>query len=152
MKQGYFAIGIYHPLKSVNIGSLYRSAYCFGASYIFTIGHRFHKQSSDTVRSWRHIPLFNYPSSEDFINNLPYDCLIIGVEQDLKSKPIHGFAHPKRAIYLLGSEDIGLPKHILDLCHDIIEIPSKQCLNVSMAGSIVMFDRINKADNHKYQE
>lgn len=150
--QGYFAIGIYHPLKSVNIGSLYRSAYCFGASYIFTIGQKYHKQSSDTVRSWKNIPLFNYPTSEDFKNFVPYDCLIIGVEQTSKAKQIHSFAHPRRAIYLLGSEDQGLSDSILKLCHDIIEIPSKQCLNVAMAGSIVMFDRLNKNNTHKYQE
>ena len=149
---GYFAIGIYHPMKSVNLGSLYRSAYCFGASYIFTVGHRFHKQNSDTVRSWRHIPLFNYQTSEDFLKNRPHDCLIIGIEQTTKAKQIHGFAHPKRAIYLLGAEDKGLPGHILNLCNDVIEIPSKQCLNVAMAGSIVMFDRINKSNTHKYQE
>ena len=148
---GYFAIGIYHPLKSVNIGSLYRSAYCFGASYIFTVGQKYHRQSADTTESWKHMPLFNYQTSEDFKKSAPHDCLIIGIEQTTKAKLIHGFVHPKRAIYLLGAEDKGLPENILRLCNDVIEIPSKQCLNVAMAGSIVMFDRLNKNEDRKWQ-
>lgn len=34
----YFAIGIYHPKTEMNMGTLWRSAYQLGASYIFTIG------------------------------------------------------------------------------------------------------------------
>src|SRR4029077_13318153 len=104
------------------------------------------------VQSWKQIPLFNYQTLEDFRKSIPQSCLLIGIEQSNKSKLIHSFAHPKRAIYLLGCEDTGLPEFVLDSCHDIISIPSKQCLNVAIAGSIVIFDRLNKADNHKYQE
>lgn len=149
---GYFGIGVYHPLKSVNIGTLYRSAYCFGASFIFTIGKKYHNQSSDTVNSWKHIPLFNYLTLEDFRKSIPSSCLVIGIEQTNKSKQIHGFSHPKQAIYLLGTEDTGLPDIALKACQDIIEIPSKQCLNVAVAGSIVMFDRLNKTKTFSYQE
>ena len=34
----YFEIGVYHPKKEVNIGTLWRTAYQLGASVIFTIG------------------------------------------------------------------------------------------------------------------
>ena len=63
--RGYFGIGVYHAKKDVNIGTLWRSAYIFGASFIFTIGRRFPKQASDTVKAFRHIPLFEYQTIEE---------------------------------------------------------------------------------------
>ena len=60
MKRGYFAIGIYESKTETNIGTLWRSAYNFGADFIFTIGKRYKKEPSDTTKSERHIPLYGY--------------------------------------------------------------------------------------------
>lgn len=68
----------------------------------------------------------------------------MGIEKTADSRNIRNFVHPERCIYLLGAEDYGLPKDILDKCYSVIHIESKYCLNVSIAGSIVMFDRKNK--------
>ncbi len=54
------------------------------------------------------------------------------------------FTHPERAIYLLGAEDTGLPESVQSLCQSIIHIKSPMCLNVAVAGSIIMYDRISK--------
>lgn len=141
--RGYFGIGIFHPKKNVNIGTLWRSAYNFGASFIFTIGRSGIKQSSDTTKAHRHIPLFEYKTFEEFYKSLPYGCDLIGVEQDKKSLDLQSFIHPERAVYLLGAEDNGLPQKILNKCSGLVEIDSPLCLNVSVAGSIVMYDRQN---------
>lgn len=58
MKRGYFGIGVYHPKNVINIGTLWRSANCFGADFLFTIGHRYKHQGSDTLKTYRHIPLY----------------------------------------------------------------------------------------------
>jgi tRNA G18 (ribose-2'-O)-methylase SpoU len=58
--------------------------------------------------------------------------------------PIADFKHPERCIYLLGAEDSGLTKEAINKCHEIIILPGTFCLNVSVAGSIVLFDRIQK--------
>src|ERR1051325_8491179 len=113
MNRGYFGIGIYHPKTPINIGTLWRSAHNFGASFIFTIGRRYQKEPSDTTKAYRHIPLFNYASFADFNRNRPYDCPIIAIEQSKKSISITRFPHPERAIYLLGAEDHGIPPNIL---------------------------------------
>lgn len=143
--RGYFGIGIYHPKTKVNIGTLWRSAYIYGASFIFTIGKRYKVQGSDTMKSYRHIPLFNYLSFSDFIKALPYDSRLACIELDDRAVPLSDYAHPQRVVYLLGAEDNGLPETVLK-GRDIIQIPSAKhfCLNVSTAGSIVMYDRFIK--------
>jgi tRNA G18 (ribose-2'-O)-methylase SpoU len=144
MNRGFFGIGIQNVKTETNIGTLWRSAFIFGASFIFTIGNRYKRQASDTTQSWRHIPLYNYESFEDFYKSMPYDCQLIGIELDDKSIPIAEFKHPERCIYLLGAEDSGLTNEAINKCHQLIILPGTFCLNVSVAGSIVLFDRIQK--------
>lgn len=145
MSHGYFGIGIYHPKSEVNQGTLWRSAYAFGASFIFTVGRRYQSQSSDTPNTWKHIPAYHYKTMDELINFLPIGCPIVGVELDARSSPVNQFEHPARCCYLLGAEDHGLPPSIISRCHRLIQIPSlKMCLNVATAGSIVMYDRATR--------
>lgn len=151
--RGYFGIGIQNAKTELNIGTLWRSAFIMGASFIFTIGHRYKRQASDTPESWKHIPLYNYDTFDDFYKSIPYDCQLIGIELSDRSIPIAEFKHPERCIYLLGAEDNGLTNEAINKCHKIVVLPGTYCMNVSVAGSIVLFDRIQKTlpDNHKYQ-
>ena len=140
-----FAIGIYQPKTKENIGTLWRSAYIMGATFIFTIGKRYKTQASDTCKAERQIPCFNFETFADFEKNRPQNMLIIPVENCQNSISLQEFEHPKQAVYLLGAEDKGLPKEITEKYQSvIINTPKKICLNVSTTGSIVMFDRINK--------
>ena len=146
MSRGYFGIGIENTKNAMNVGTLWRSANILGASFIFTIGRRYKRQSSDTLETWRHIPLFTLDSFEEFYKfALPYDCRLVGIEMEERATPIKEYKHHQRAVYLLGSEDNGLSKNAIDTCHDLIVLPGKFSLNVAVAGSLVMFDRINKS-------
>lgn len=145
MPSNYFGIGILQYKKDVNIGTLWRSAYNFGASYIFTIGRKYNIQAADTVKSYRQIPVFNYLDKDDFINHLPYNARLVCVELDDSSIPIGNFVHPRQAVYLLGPENGSIPKSLIDRSYACIKIPSARCLNVAVAGSIVMYDRTVKA-------
>jgi tRNA G18 (ribose-2'-O)-methylase SpoU len=142
--QGYFAIGVYRCRTEHNIGTLWRSAYILGASFIFTVDHKYKKQTSDVVKAWSRIPLFHHKSFDDLLNNIPHDCRLVGIELDENATFLHEFEHPKRAIYLLGSEDEGLPQEILDKCHYTIKLPGNSSLNVAVTGSIVLHDRVSK--------
>ena len=141
MTRGYFAIGIYNSKTPDNLGTLWRSAWNFGAAYIFTIGKRYDRQPSDTINVSKHIPLFQYKRWEDFDAARPHDCPLIAVEQSEKSIDLTTASHPERAIYLLGAEDNGLSPVILKRCQSILHIPTLSCINVAVAGSIVMYDR-----------
>lgn len=142
--RGYFGIGIEHAKTEYNIGTLWRSAQIMGASFIFTIRNRYKKQSSDTMKTFRHIPLIHYADFEDFYNHMPFDCRLVGIELDERAVEISKFQHPERCIYLLGAEDHGLTKEALNKCHIIVQLPGDFCLNVSTAGAITMYDRLEK--------
>lgn len=141
---GYFGIGCLGMKTSMNYGSLFRTAQIFGADFIFLIGQRFKEQATDTMKSFRHIPVFNYKDFKDFNDHRPYNCRLIGIELTESATPIKHFVHPKQACYLLGSEDNGLTKEAINSCQNIIVLPGERSLNVAVAGSIVLFDRINK--------
>lgn len=141
-KSGFFGIGILHGKNSLNYGTLFRTAQIFEADFIFLIGKRFKNQASDTMKSWRHIPTYSYENFEQFNQMRPFDCKLIGIEMIESATPISDFKHPKQACYLLGAEDSGLSNEALKACHEIIYLPGERSLNVSVAGSIVLYDRI----------
>ena len=140
--RGYFEIGIYHGKTSDNIGTLWRSAYQLGAAGIFTIGRRYRKQASDTPKAWRHIPLRNYLTFDEFVNALPFNSQIVPIE--MGGTPLSKVTHPERAIYLLGAEDHGLPQNILDKYSLNISLEgiNQKSFNVAVAGSLVMYHRV----------
>lgn len=139
--RGFFAIGIQNTKTVQNIGTLWRSASILGAQYIFTVGARYKHQSSDTLKSWKHIPLFHYLTMEELLEGLPHDCLLVGVELDQKSIPVTSFSHPERCVYLLGAEDNGLTPDAIKTCHKLVQLPGDKCMNVAVAGSLIMYDR-----------
>ena len=129
--RGYCGIGIYNGKTEVNVGTLWRSAYCFDADFIFTIGKRYKKQASDTVQAHRHIPLWHFDTFEDFHKHIPYDCQLVGVELCDGAKQLETFVHPERAIYILGQEDSPNGKPAPDLfllAAKKMGVPPAQCL------------------------
>ncbi|PIE46117.1 MAG: rRNA methyltransferase [Gammaproteobacteria bacterium] len=140
----FYGIGIMHARKAENIGTLWRSAYIMGASFIFTVDRQYKKQSSDVVTTPSRIPLYHYKDLSDLIAHLPYGAPLIGIEMTDKAVLVSDFEHPKRAVYLLGSETNGLSQKTIDSCHYTIKLPGNFSLNVAVAGSIVMHDRISK--------
>lgn len=143
-KSGYFGIGCIGMKNTDNYGTLFRTAQIMNADFIFLIGRRFKRQSSDTMKSWKHIPLFEYDNFSQFQKHRPYGCELIGIEIIEGSTPIKDFKHPKQACYLLGAEDTGLTREAIESCQEVVHLPGERSLNVSVAGSIVLFDRIMK--------
>ena len=62
--------------------------------------------------------------------------------------PLQDFAHPPRAVYVLGSEDNGLNRPIVEACQCHVALPKwfgrSASYNVAMAGTLVMYDRMIK--------
>ena len=58
--------------------------------------------------------------------------------------PLEDFQHPLDAVYILGSEDTGLPTAIQRVCHDTISLSSENyaSYNVAVAGSLIMYHRM----------
>ncbi|MDX1471518.1 MAG: RNA methyltransferase [Flavobacteriaceae bacterium] len=139
--RGFFGIAMYYPKYEDNWGSLIRTANILGANFVACIGPRFQPQCSDTMKSHRHLPVFEYSTFEEFYEHLPYDCKLIGIELAENAVELGKFKHPHRAIYLLGAEDFGLPEKVLTKCHDLVKLKGERSMNVSIAGSIVLYHR-----------
>lgn len=145
MERGYTGIGIYRGKYADNIGTLWRSAQLYGADFIFTIANRYTGHRTDTLKTPRHIPLFQFQNYEDFQNSMPLNADIVCIEQGGKHQLAEA-NHPEQSIYLLGAEDDGLPEDVMR-GNQTIEIETEQprSMNVATAGSIVLHDRyVNK--------
>jgi tRNA(Leu) C34 or U34 (ribose-2'-O)-methylase TrmL len=143
MRRGYFGIGIYHPKTTENIGTLWRSAHNFDADFIFTVGARYHKQPSDTTKAHRHVPLYHYKDMADLKSHLPQGAELVFVEQAEGSADLPEFEHPEAALYVLGAEDYGVPEDEMR-GYRKVAIATPLCLDVAVAGSIVLYDRQTK--------
>lgn len=139
--KGFFAIGIHNAKNETNVGTLWRTANLFGAAFIFTVGRRYRKQASDTMKTPRDIPLFHFADVDALHAHLPHACRLIGVELTDTAKPSHLHGHAEQCCYLLGSEDNGLPAYALDRCHAVIKLPGTRSMNVAVAGGLVLYDR-----------
>ena len=143
--RGFCGIGVVNSKASANIGTLWRSADAFGASFIFTVARRYSYQSTDNWKTPRRVPLFNFATIADLRAHLPMECRLVGVEIDEAAAMLPDFKHPEQACYLLGAEDHGLTTEARAACHHLVVIPgAHRCINVATAGSIVLYDRATR--------
>ena len=119
-----------------------RSAHGFGASFTFTVGatYRASEAQADTSKGQLHLPHYNWSMLDDMA--LPHGCKLVGVELVEKAIDLPSFRHPLRAAYVLGPERGVLSEALLARCDYVVKIPTSFCINVAMAGAIVMYDRV----------
>src|SRR5436305_14498832 len=141
--RGYFGIGAEGVSKSANVGALLRTGHAFGASFCFTIGAGWDaraQRSADTADTPRHVPLWRFESVAAAV--LPRECVLVGVELLDEAVDLPSFRHPLNAAYVLGPEQGSLSPDLLARCDHVVRIPSSFCINLAMAGAIVMYDRV----------
>lgn len=141
--RGYFGIGVQEISKEQNVGNLVRSAHSFGASFFFTIAPSVDVRGirqTDTSDAFDHMPYFQYDSVATL--EMPKGCQLVGVELIEDSIELPSFRHPTRAAYVLGPEMGSLSRDLVARCDHIIKIPMQFCVNVGVAGAIVMYDRL----------
>lgn len=141
--RGYFGIGVEQISKEGNLGNLVRSAHAFGASFFFTVQPEIDVAAvrvSDTSGAFDHLPYYQYDSPSRL--SLPMECTLVGVELTPDAVELPSFRHPTRAAYILGPEMGHLSEEIQAQCDHIIKIPMKFCVNVGVAGALVMYDRM----------
>jgi tRNA G18 (ribose-2'-O)-methylase SpoU len=141
--RGYFGIGVEGISKPMNLGNLLRSAHAFGASFFFTVSPAFNAREvarSDTSEAARHLPLYTYATPAEI--NLPKGCRLVGVELNDEAMDLPSFKHPLAAAYILGPERGSLSPEATARCDLVVKIPTKFCVNVGIAGAIVMYDRL----------
>ena len=139
--RGYFAIGAERISKAMNLGNIMRSGHAFGASFTFTIGASYAalEARADTSKGQYHLPHYNWRSLDEIA--LPNGCKLVGIELTETAVDLPSFLHPMRAAYVLGPERGSLSPELLARCDQVVKIPTRFCINVAMAGAIVMYDR-----------
>ncbi|MBV5335763.1 RNA methyltransferase [bacterium] len=141
--RGYFAVGVERISKPGNVGNLLRSAHAFGASFFFAIDPApdlYELKCVDTSDAAAHLPTYVYDSVDSM--TLPRDCVLVGVELTDDAIDLPSFRHPPRAAYVLGAERESLSPELTARCDHVVKIPTAFCVNVGVAGAIVMYDRM----------
>ena len=125
------------------MGALMRTAHAFSASFCFSIGAGWDARAgrhSDTADTPSHVPFWRYQTVDDLI--LPRECTLVGIELLDDAADLPSFRHPLSAAYVLGPERAGLSPALLARCAHVVRIPTRFALNLSVAGALVLYDRL----------
>ena len=142
MMRGFFGVGAEAISKPMNLGALMRTAHAFGASFFFTIDAAPKVREAyraDTSRAFDHLPYYAFDTVESVL--LPKGCALVGVELLDEAVELPAFRHPPAAAYVLGRERGSLSPALVARCAHTVQIPTRFCLNVGLAGALVMYDR-----------
>jgi tRNA G18 (ribose-2'-O)-methylase SpoU len=139
--RGYFGIGAEAISKPMNLGNLIRSAHAFGASFAFLVDAHYtvREARSDTSQAEKQLPVYRFDSPADMI--LPKSCKLVGVELLDEAVDLPSFRHPLNAAYIFGPERGSLTPDMVERCDHVVKIPTRFCINLAVAGAIVMYDR-----------
>lgn len=141
--RGYFGIGVEGLSKPMNLGNLLRTTHAFGGSFFFTVAPDMavrKVQRADTSHAAESLPTYIFDSVGKIL--LPRGCKLIGVELTEDAVDLPSFHHPKAAAYVLGPERGSLSPALQARCDQVVKIPMKFCVNVGIAGALVMYDRL----------
>ena len=146
--RGYFGVGVEGISKGFNLGNLVRSSHAFGASFFFTVNASVSYQeikASDTSHADIHLPFYAHEKIDGLA--LPKGCELVGVELLDDAVDLPSFRHPLRAAYVLGPEKGNLSPEMVARCSHVVKIPAKFCVNVGIAGALVIYDRMISLGN-----
>jgi tRNA G18 (ribose-2'-O)-methylase SpoU len=140
--RGYFGIGAEGISKPLNVGNLVRSAHAFGASFLFLVDahHTIETAHADTSEAERQVPMYRFDSVAGLL--LPRGCALVGIELLDEAVELPSFRHPLNAAYVFGPERSSLSPEMARRCDHLVKIPTRFCINLAVAGAIVMYDRM----------
>ncbi|HEY1096470.1 MAG TPA: TrmH family RNA methyltransferase [Alphaproteobacteria bacterium] len=141
--RGYFGIGVERSSKWLNAGNLLRTTHAFGGSFFFFVNPALdfkEVKMADTASSTGSLPVYQFASANELL--LPKGCQLVGVELTDDAVDLPRFYHPAQAAYVLGPEMGSLSPEMQKRCDRIVKIPMKFCVNVGIAGAIIMYDRL----------
>lgn len=144
------AIVLEDPKFARNVGFVLRSAYNFGMEQLWVTGDRIDfdgRKGQPLPREERFKEYARVPTirSERPIDRFPRGTTVIGVELVPGAMPLTYFEHPDNAVYVFGKEDGGISKGMRTMVHQFVFISTHSCLNLAMAVSVVLYDRLYKA-------
>ena len=127
----------------MNLGNLVRSAHAFGASFVFLVARRVQPARGEL----RHVAgraaaagLRLRRTSRRCGCRAAAGWWAVELVDDAVDLP--SFRHPLNAAYVFGPERSSLSPAMLARCDHVVRIPTRFCINLAVAGAVVMYDRM----------
>lgn len=139
------AILLIDPKYPHNLGAIVRTCAAFGVRDVRYTGNRIDRRLSELSRLPREERMRGYRSVDWRRTDRPFDdfpmLTPVAIEVRENSESLPAFEHPADALYVFGPEDGSLTNVTLRHCHRFVAIPTRHCLNLSIAVSTVLYDR-----------
>ena len=146
--------------SAYNVGSIFRSADCFGVQKLYLTGttprpvdrfNRAQKEIAKTALGAEKAILWEYTegAKEVIVRAKKESYYIIAIEQAEKSIDVAACTRKiqkekiEKILCIFGNEVEGVSKDILKLCDEVIEIDmkgKKESLNVSVCAGVVLYE------------
>ena len=143
-----FAIAAWEISKEHNVGSLVRTAHAAAAEEVILLGDReWNIEAARTADLFTEI--VQLPADTGALRTHVHERRwnLVAVELTENSTNLFEAEYPDRPCFLLGAEIGGVPPELLDDAELIVQIPQwglVPCLNLAVAGSIVVYDHLAK--------
>lgn len=145
MPAGRTFIGLINPKTPSNVGTIMRASGCYGVEKVFYTGQRYNYASkfiTDTKDVHERIPLQWVETIGEAVSA---GIKLVAVELAEGATPLPEYQHPENALYIFGPEDSSVPQDILNLCEDVVYIPTIGCMNLAATVNVLLYDRMAKS-------
>jgi tRNA(Leu) C34 or U34 (ribose-2'-O)-methylase TrmL len=139
------AIILTNPKFPHNVGAVVRSASCWGVKQVWWTGDRIRFDNKHRLPREERMKGYKDVEIRQFDN--PFDqfdlskVVPVAIELQRGAESLPQFEHPENALYIFGPEDGSISPTFKSYCHRFVVIPTKHCLNLSVAVSIVLYER-----------
>jgi tRNA(Leu) C34 or U34 (ribose-2'-O)-methylase TrmL len=142
------AVVLVDPKYPHNVGSVVRTAACFGIPQVWYTGTRAREKWQDMKRLPREERMPRYTDKVRviqgrgrFLGEFGPVAVPVCVEVHPTAEDLTTFEHPLHAVYIFGPEDGDLDKGIKSACHRFVTVPSDGPLNLAVTVGIVLAHR-----------
>jgi tRNA G18 (ribose-2'-O)-methylase SpoU len=143
-----FAIAAWEISKEHNVGTLVRTAHAAAAEEVILLGEReWNVEAARTADLYTEIVQLPADTGAFRTHVEKRRWNLVAVELTEDSTNLFDAEYPDRPCFLLGAEIGGVPPELLDDAELIVQIPQwglVPCLNLAVAGSIVVYDYLAK--------
>lgn len=141
------SIAVVRAKNPFNVGAIIRVAHSFLVREIFLIGvEPFYEKAAMGMHKYEHI--VDCPTEEAFLAHVAGRPLV-GVERDQATTSLWEAPMPDDAVFLLGSENDGVPPSLLAACQTVLAIPMygiNHSFPVTVAAGMVLCEWARRHD------
>jgi tRNA G18 (ribose-2'-O)-methylase SpoU len=143
----HIAIAGWNTSKEHNVGTLVRTAHAAAAEEVVLVGDReWNIEAAKTADYFTDVTILE--DERAFLEHVDRcGWSLVAVELDDRAVSLFDAEYPENPCFLLGAERDGLPRSLMDAAEVIVQIPQwglVPCLNLAVAGSIVIYDYLSK--------